>query len=47
MDFSYCNVSFDAFAFQSENDLGSEKEIETSADNTSLCLTEVCRTESL
>lgn len=31
MDFSYRNLSFDAFISQGKNDLGSEKEMETSA----------------
>lgn len=48
MDFSYWNLSFDSLAFQSENDLGSEKEMETSPGKTSSYLiAEVCRIESL
>lgn len=38
MDFSYWNLSFDSFAFQSENDLGSEKEMKTSPAKISLYL---------
>ena len=48
MDFSYWNLSFDSFAFQSENDLGSEKEMETSPAKIPLYLiVEVCRADSL
>ena len=48
MDFSYWNLSFHSFAFQSENDLGSEKEMETSPAKISLYLIiEVCRADSL
>ena len=38
MDFSYWNLSFDSFALQSENYLGSEKEMETSPAKISLYL---------
>lgn len=48
MDFSYWNLSFDSFAFQNENDLGSEKEMESSLSKTSAyVIGEVCRAESL
>lgn len=48
MDFSYWNLSFYVFTFQSENDLSSKKEIETSPGKTSpYLIVEVCRTESL
>lgn len=48
MDFFYGNLSFDAFIFQGENDLGSEKEMETSPGKISPYLgVEVCRAVSV
>lgn len=48
MDFFYGNLSFDAFIFQGENDLGSEKEMETSPGKISPYFrVEVCRAVSV
>lgn len=48
MGFSYGNLSFDAFIFQGENDLGSEKEMETWPGKISPYLrVEVCRAVSV
>lgn len=47
MDFSYGNLSFDAFIYQSENDLGSEKEMEISPGKTSPYLWVECVVQSL